>query len=332
MVSTARELWRWAEGLRSGRTLGADGWALMSARHSMDSDSAGYGYGVWVSQLSGARTLKTLGGDVEGYRAECRIYPEDDRVIVVLTNQDLFALGVQRRVIANALSRLAQGLDPPQPPAVAPPGARPAGIEGAWALPGGGRIEVWRENGRLRLGARGQEAVDLFEPDDPGAIAVRHRLLARTDSLMRGALPGDTAFVHRVLPPSEYGFSYPFLRGNLTGLEALDGDIEEVTGLGVAALPWSNDTFRSYVRLHFRDRSEDVFFGFTAGTLNDVTVGEGRPFPVMLPVAPLAESGFATFDMVRQRAVRLRLRAAADGSPELVVPTAGGEIVARRVR
>jgi hypothetical protein len=36
--------------------------------------------------------------------------------------------------------------------------------------------------------------------------------------------------------------------------------------------------------------------------------------------------------MIRQRAVRLRVERTADGTPRLVVPAAGGEARARRVR
>jgi hypothetical protein len=284
-----------------------------------------------VSDLPGGRTLKTLGGDVDGYRAECRIYPQDDRVIVVLTNQDLFALGVQRRIIANTLSRLALGAAPALPPEVAPLGLD-AGPEGAWVTRGGGRIEIWREDGRLRLAAQGQEAIDRFEPDTPEIVAGRHAVLAKSDSILRGAIAHDTVLVHRVLPPDQYAFAWPFIRENLRGLGFLYEDIGEVVGLGVISLPWSPETYRSYVRLKFADRSENLFLGWDNGRLNDVTFGENRPFPVMLPVAPLAGGGYATFDMIRSRTVPFRLVTGPDGRPRLRFGDGDSALDAVRVR
>ncbi len=331
MISTAREMWRWCEGLRSGRTLGSGGWERMSARHTLDADSAGYGLGLWISDLPGGRTLKVLGGDVDGYRAECRIYPEDDRVIVVLTNQDHFGLGVQRQSIANTLSRLALGADPLLPPAAAPL-ADTRDVEGAWILGGGGRIEIWREDGNLRLGARGQDAVDLFEPDDPEIVAGRHAILAKSDSVIRGAILLDTTMVHRALPPAEYDFAYPFLREYLRGLRFLYDRVTSATGLGVVSLPWSPRTYRSYLRLRLVDRSEDLFLGWSEGRLDDVIFGEGRPFPVLLPVAPLAGGGYASFDVIRSRSVPFRVLRAPDGRPQLWVTRGTGQVEAERVR
>ena len=45
-----------------------------------------------------------------------------------------------------------------------------------------------------------------------------------------------------------------------------------------------------------------------ADRLDDVTLGDDRPAPVILPVAPLAGGGYATFDLLRTRAVGFRVR------------------------
>jgi CubicO group peptidase (beta-lactamase class C family) len=162
MVSTALDLWRWGEAVQNDK-------ALRPAENSVGAprgpgDSTFYGYGMHISQTPTGHPIFIMGGDVDGYRAELRIYPDAERIIVVMTNEDRFSLGVQRRVIASALSRLAQGQDPPVPPAPAPPATRDPAI-GAWQLATGGTVEIWSENGGLRLGARGQDAVDCFEPD-----------------------------------------------------------------------------------------------------------------------------------------------------------------------
>jgi hypothetical protein len=149
---------------------------------------------------------------------------------------------------------------------------------------------------------------------------------------MRGATLPDTALVHRTLPQAEYDFAYPFLREHLRGLKFLYDRIEEVTGLGVVSLPWSPQTYRSYVRLRLGDRTEDLFLGWNNGKLNDVTFGEGRPFPVLLPVAPLADGGYATFDVIRSRSVTFAVRTGPDGHPRLRFGKGGAAAEAVRVR
>lgn len=332
MVSTARDLWRWGEAVQNGKALSAAEWQRMSARQAMQDDSSSfYGFGVHISEIAGGRTLFTMGGDVDGYRAELRLYPASQRIIVVMTNQDLFALGVQRRTIANTLSRLAQGQDPPLPPAPAKPAVHDSAL-GAWQLPTGGTIEIWSENGALRLGARGQDAVDLFEPDPADTTGTRARLARVAQTLMRAAASDDSALAHSALSPAEYAFAYPFLARRLRALDALHDGLREVVGLGMVSLPWDPDTRRAYFRLDYVDGVEDLFLGWRGATLNDVTFGEGRPFPSLYGLVAVEGGGYATWDSIRQRATRFRLLTPASATPRLVLTATAGEISAKKVR
>lgn len=331
MVSTARDLWRWCEALRSGRALGDSTWKRMSTAHATEADSTGYGLGLWVHTLAGGRTLQIIGGDVDGYHVQCRIYPEEDRVIVVFMNQEHFGAGAQRRVIANTLSSLALGMSPELPPRPAPL-ADTTEIEGAWRLAGGGRLEIWREDGRLRLGARGQDACDLFETDDPASVAGRRAVLAKSDSVVRGAALADTTLVQRVLSRAEYDFSYPYLRGYLRGLEFLHEGITSIRMLGAVSLPWSPASRRCYVEVHFADHAEDLYLSWEGRRLANVIFDEGRPFPVLLPVAPVAGGGYAAYDVTRALTVTLQVRRAPDGSALLRLESGAREVEAERTR
>jgi CubicO group peptidase (beta-lactamase class C family) len=305
MVSNARDLWRWCESLRSGRVVGAEGWSRMARTRVATRDSGGYGLGLWTARRGG-RTIQVLGGDVDGYHAECRIDSADDRVTVVLTNQEPYGTGAQCRRVLDVLGRIARGGAPELPPATAPLGEFRTAIEGEWATPGAGRIEIWRENGRLRLGALGQDAIERFESGDPEAVRLRRTVAGRADSIVSAVVRRDTLALHALLPEDSYAFAVPFLRDHVRLLEVLHDDVVAVHALGAVTLPWSPGSSRADVRLQFARRSEDLTLGWDGERLSDVSFGENRPFPVLLPVAPLAGGGWASYDLLRGRAVTFR--------------------------
>lgn len=265
-----------------------------------------------------------------GYAAECRIDTTAQRVIVVCTNQEWLGLAAHRRVIANTLARLAHGSPgaPALPPVVASwtPGSARA-LEGVWVLESGGRIEIREQDGRLRLGARGQDAVDLFQSALPADIARRHETARRAHGVLRAAVNADTAALHIVLPPDDYRFLAPFLRDQLRAHRATFGELRTVTSLGAIDMPWPGGT-RAYARLQFPDHDSDIMLGWTSGKFTDVAFDEARPFPVLLGVAPLAEGGYAAFDLATARTVRLALERAGSGRERLHVSGEAGDAIA----
>src|SRR5262245_3855583 len=331
MVSTALDLWRWGEALQNGKALSKSEWQKMSARHTAKQDSSGYyGFGLHIVPARDGPPWYLIGGDVDGYYADLRLYPAAQRVIVVMTNTETFDSGVARHVIANTLSRIAQGQDVPMPPAPAPVGDR-GPVVGAWQLPSGGTVEIWQENGALKLGARGQDAVSSFEPDARDSTGLRAILARKVEVLMRAAQRGDSTAAHSVLTADEYELAYPYLTRRLQVYDALYNGMRSVTSLGMVSLPWDSDVRRAYVRLEYSDGAKDLYFEWQGQRLTDVTFDEGRPFPVLYPVAPLAEGGYATWDMIRQRAVRFRLETK-QGVARLMLAGPKGEVAATRVR
>lgn len=333
MVMTARDLWQWAESLRSGRVIGAEHWQRMQAEHARIASGRAYGLGVWRHELADGRLLLVMGGDVPGYRAECRILPKEDRVVVVLTNRDLEDGGLERQIIAGTLSQIARGGEPELPPPVVAASATQAtSPEGLWRLPGGAHIALWREHGRLVLAPRGQEAVELFEPDGAEGAALRARYHRASEVLVRAAVLEDSALAGSVLTAEEHARVFPFLRNRLRVLRALHAPLLEVNGMGVVSTPGDDATFRSHVAVRFERRSESLELLWSAGELQDATFSPERPGARVLGVAPLLESGYVAWDASRARAITLRMRRESDGSDRLVVSTAAGDVVATRVR
>jgi CubicO group peptidase (beta-lactamase class C family) len=330
MVSNAPDLARWAHALSDGVVLTPKERDLMFAPHATRPDGAGYGYGMQLATLPGGAPLVFHGGDVPGYRSEMRMEPAAGRIIAVVTNQDRFELGVQRRVISNTLARLADGASPDlPPPAVIPANASLSEALGTWRLASGARIEITEKDGRLRLTASGQDAVDLFEPDPLDTARVRGEATRRTRALVDAAIAGDTTAARALLPPEEVDLGWAFLARGIAAL-ARFGPIDSVESLGTLALPFAGRGLRSYFRLHLAQGTRGGYLAWNQGRLEDVTLGEARPAPVLLPVAPLAGGGFAAFDLLRTRAVAMRVVPGPGGAPELRIDQPGGEVVAIR--
>lgn len=330
MVSTARELGQWVRALRTGRVLAPEDFALMHAKHADVTDSVHYGLGMWLRDRPSGRRLFTIGGEVPGYSSECVLDTVADRTVVVCTNQEWFGRAAPRSVIVRTLgrlsARLAGGADTLQlPPVVAPFATGSARqLEGAWVLDSGGRIEIWEQDGRLRLGARGQDAVDLFQSADPKLVARRHETARRAQGVVRAVVNADSAAMRILLPAPDDAFLQPFLRDQLRAHRATFGELSSVIGLGAIDMSWDGGT-RAYARLRFPDHESDLMLGWTAGHLSDVAFDEGRPFPVLLGVAPLARGGFAAFDLAGVFTVELTLELAGDSSRHLHVKGPAGE-------
>jgi hypothetical protein len=234
-------------------------------------------------------------------------------------------------VIASTLARLAENQDVPEPPAPVPPAEHDPAI-GAWHLATGGMVEIWKENGALRLGARGQDAVNCFEPDARDSTGARAALARKVEILMRAAQSGDSARARSVLTAGEYELAYPYLAKRLRVYDALYDGLQGVTSLGMVSLPWDADTRRAYVSLEYSNGAKDLFLEWHGERLGDVTFDEGRPFPVLYPVAPIADGGYAAWDMIRQRAVRFHVATQRGEAARLIFATPHGEVAATRIR
>jgi len=63
-----------------------------------------------------------------------------------------------------------------------------------------------------------------------------------------------------------------------------------------------------------------------------VRFDEGRPFPVLYPAAPIADGGYAAWDLIRQRAIRFRVDTPRGETSRLRLTTPRGEVTAMRIR
>jgi CubicO group peptidase (beta-lactamase class C family) len=307
-VSTARDLMRWHLALSDERILSTAAKAKMTAKQTAADDAPFYGYGWFITETADKRPLLFHGGDNPGYHSEVRWYPDDDRVIIVVTNQDRLGLdggAVQKRVVANAISQILSDKEPAVPPEPARLAAADvSSFEGDYPFEDGSLVRVWSDAGHLVAGADGQSAIDRLaglEPDPARAEANRRAL-----AVLQAVTAGKPDDAKKVLPDDAFKIYVPFLADEIRTAGEKLGAVRDVRVRGTAPLPWDEKhEARTYAVVTYERGSLDLFLGWTDGALNDVTTGEGRPFPVILPVVPVSKTELATWDLITSRSTRL---------------------------
>lgn len=85
--STVDDLWAWHRALLAGDPIPSDLVALMEKPHAQVDDGLWYGYGVEVRETHSRREISHRGG-TEGFSSYFIRFPDDDVVIVLLSNND----------------------------------------------------------------------------------------------------------------------------------------------------------------------------------------------------------------------------------------------------
>jgi hypothetical protein len=107
---TASDLARWDIALIQRKVLSEASYRDLTSEVRLNNGvGTGYALGLAVTLESGRRMLRH-GGEVGGFTAENRIYPEEGAAIVVMTNQDSTDAS---RMIADALADLLLGAESP---------------------------------------------------------------------------------------------------------------------------------------------------------------------------------------------------------------------------
>lgn len=105
--ASVRDLQAFARALSDERLLKREQWELLWKAHTRHGPDMGYGYLFSSGTEAGRRWIGHNGG-APGISAEFRYYPEDDLVIVVLSNQDNASMAVAGWVNALVAASLAE--------------------------------------------------------------------------------------------------------------------------------------------------------------------------------------------------------------------------------
>jgi CubicO group peptidase (beta-lactamase class C family) len=301
-VSTAGDLHRWQTALAGESILSAAAKGKMFARQVAAEDNQGYGYGCFVATGKDQQPLLFHGGDNAGYHSEVRWYPRDERLVVVLTNRDRLGIdggAVEKRVVADALVAILDGKEHASPPAAK---ACSTSIPGDYTF-AGGTARVWTTAGRTVIGVSGQAAIDRLLGG--GDVAARSEANRKTEQVLAAIVDGRVSDASTVLSADEIRIYAKFLAEEVAEAAGKLGACRGNDLLGTVPLPWDSRQLRSYVRVQFERGTLDLFLGWNAGTLNDVTTGDERPFALILPLAQVGAEELATYDPITSRSCRI---------------------------
>jgi CubicO group peptidase (beta-lactamase class C family) len=170
LCSTAGDLVRWVDLLRSGKVVSPASLRLMTTPTVLSTgDTVPYGYGFFVDDRGGRRKIHH-GGSRPGFGAYLAHYPQDNVSIAVLMNA-----GIQKEkggAMEQALARVVLQEKAPDLPLTA---AEIARYVGTYVVQAGSRtleLRVFGEAGQLKAQPAGQNATELRHQGNHAFIAV----------------------------------------------------------------------------------------------------------------------------------------------------------------
>lgn len=167
-LTTVGDLYKWVVALRNNKVLPeAEVKKLFYLQAATGDPGLDYGYGWLIGKTAdGKKVISHAGSHFEGFNASCRMYVDDD-VVVIATANKIFGrfepLGTVEQNLGSIIfkGRLPNGLEA-LPDAAKIESALLSGYTGTYALSSGGKLNVDAEDDHLKISAVGQEAVDLL--------------------------------------------------------------------------------------------------------------------------------------------------------------------------
>jgi CubicO group peptidase (beta-lactamase class C family) len=102
LYSTVEDLYKWAQALSTERLVPRAALDRMFTPHAKIIDDVAYGYG-WVLAKEGERPIIMHTGAVEGFTGILTIYPTEEIVVIVLTNQELKDVATIHTIISKKI-------------------------------------------------------------------------------------------------------------------------------------------------------------------------------------------------------------------------------------
>lgn len=306
LVTTAHDYAIWGRALRDGFPWGKALADSQTTPQSHVNAGTSYGFGLWTIAREGRGDMVLVGGDISGYHAGMWFERDGARRLVAVTNAgERWGRRLPVAAVQRALWRMLEGQPVELPPeTVAWPADRLRALAGDWWLAPAGRLALVPQGEDLRLELSGSEAMAMLEGVD--SSGTREFVEARASDLVRAAAAHDDSALAQSLLPVERGWTLA-LQDLVRRHERAHGAITHATIEGTVTLPWIDRGSRTFVTLHSKRGASSLSLAWLDRGLLDVAPGDGRPAPVILPVAPLAEGGLAAWDLL-------------DGSQILIAP------------
>jgi D-alanyl-D-alanine carboxypeptidase len=180
LLSNVDDLAVWSDAVFSGKLVKKEWLDKAFAPFKLkNGESSGYGYGWFIAEFAGHRSVEH-GGGINGFTTYEMTFPEDGLFLAVLTNSAIEGRDPEPRAVR--IARLALGLAEPARKAVALPAADLDRLVGVYEGPRGATATITREAGKAYIQRRGGAKTELlaaspaefFTGDNPALIlAVR---------------------------------------------------------------------------------------------------------------------------------------------------------------
>ena len=190
LVSTLDDLARWYTALCNGKLLNKESLRRMWTPSLLaDGTSTRYGYGCWVSTCQGRPVVEHY-GFIPGYANQLLVLPDDDILVILLSNED--GRLNQTEQLAVEMAALALG-KPYQPPAPFPVSSTElSDVAGSYTTSEGMVLTVGEEAGQLilqgtpeeRFALRPLSPLEFFFPEIPESRLVFSRVQDRVTGLL----------------------------------------------------------------------------------------------------------------------------------------------------
>ena len=330
LVTTARDLWRWARALQGDGPLSGAALDTLLASRVGTGGWFDYGFGVWRAPIRQADFVQ-VGGDIPGYHALVWFEPwRGGRIVAVTCAGERWGRGLPTVGALRSLWAIAGGAPRALPPETARwPQERVRALAGRWNAAPDGRLALAPDGAGLRAEIAGETCLSLLlGPDSTGTRALAE---GRAGDILRAAVARDDAALDAALLEPERAAWTAALRAGVARAAKEVGGVRSIAIDGTVPLPWLAGGQRTYVRLEGARGERDASLAWLKGGLIDVAFGEGRPAPAILPVAPSAEGGLVAWDLFTGATLRFEPYAGAKGEPRLRLTGAGArEAAARR--
>jgi len=335
IVSTARDLRTFVQALAGRRVLSPAAWEKMITRHVDADEGAGYGYGWFVGETPDGERVVFHGGDNAGYHGEMRYYPEAQRIVVLLANQEALGIdggGILKRVLIANLGRALGGRALVLPPAAIPMDPQAlARFAGTYRLDPGSTLDIWEAGGQLLVGARGDAAIAALLLDDGPAAAGAAQASERSRRLLSALAFGRLEEARRIVANPRDERFVESLGQEIQGAIKAHGALQETEILGTRPLPWNEAQLFTYGHLRLARGDVDLYLGWESGRLQEVNVGLARRYPYVAAAAPTSGADLATYDLLLSKGTTLKFSGGEPGPyRQVTMERAGKRLVAKR--
>lgn len=309
VLTTAEDIFKWFTLVRTARVLNATQTGKLFTSFVKTDEEEEHGYGWFITKSSDGKKQIYHDGDISGFHSEFNYYPENERVIYAIGNQELFGLGIfpKYRLTLN-IFKILSGTPVSFPfRSVTPDKQVLARYCGTYQLDSDNFLKVWDNGGKLSVGVWGQKSIDLLVPK-ASEIQGKHLALSEKSlALVTSASEGQDEVAKKILSPSQYDFYFAFLKEKINAYAAaMDGDVSISLGGTIPAYWQGRGSFRTYIKLKFNSGANLLYLGWNPNGLNDITINNDRPYPFIYPLISLSNENWLIYDLDNSKATTVQ--------------------------